>query len=50
MSVEGPPVPQWEPYPALRKWESMGDRGIQIYDPMQMMLVMSECVYGNTLN
>lgn len=27
---EGPPVPEWDPYPALRKWESMGKRHIQI--------------------
>ena len=30
ISIEGPCVQNWDPYPALRKWESMGNRRIQI--------------------
>ena len=30
ISIEGPSVQNWDPYPALRKWESMGNRRIQI--------------------
>ena len=30
ISIEGPLVHLWDPYPALRKWESMGNRRIQV--------------------
>ena len=30
ISIEGPAVQVWDPYPALRKWESMGNRRIQV--------------------
>ena len=30
ISIEGPPVKCWDPYPTLRKWESMGNRQIKI--------------------
>ena len=33
ISIEGPPVQHWDPAPALRKWESMGNRRIQISRP-----------------
>ena len=37
ISIEGPAVTHWDPYPALRKWESMGNRRIQI----------SKCIQSN---
>ena len=30
ISIEGPTVKCWDPYPTLRKWESMGNRRIQV--------------------
>ena len=30
ISIQGPLVHLWDPYPALRKWESMGNRRIQV--------------------
>ena len=37
ISIEGPNVHTWDPYPALRKWESMGNRRIQISHDLQQM-------------
>ena len=28
VSIEGPTIDKWDPYPAMRKWESMGNRKI----------------------
>jgi len=33
ISIEGPPMQHWDPTLALRKWESMGNRRIQISRP-----------------
>lgn len=30
VSIEGPSLEDWDPTPALRKWESMGNRRIQV--------------------
>lgn len=34
ISIEGPETNKWDPYPAMRKWESMGHRRICVSNDM----------------